>query len=131
MAKPVCMFVVGTRPDAIKTAPVVLEFQKHAADVESLLLSTGQHKEMLQQVFDTFGLAPDVDLQVMRDQQSLAHITSRILEGLDGVFADRAPDVVFAQGDTQIVSFSTSLKFSDTHHSSQSPFIDIKTPGGL
>ncbi len=100
MAKPLVAFVVGTRPDAIKTAPVVLEFQKRSADVETLLLSTGQHKEMLQQVFDTFGLAPDIDLQVMRDQQSLALITSRILEGLDGVFADRAPDVVFAQGDT-------------------------------
>jgi len=100
MARPLVAFVVGTRQDAIKTAPVVLEFQRRSADVETLLLSTGQHKEMLQQVFDTFDLAPDIDLQVMRDQQSLAMITSRVLEGIDVAFEERAPAVVFAQGDT-------------------------------
>ena len=100
MARPLVAFVVGTRPDAIKTAPVVLEFRKYDADVETLLLSTGQHREMLPQALEAFGLAPDVDLQVMRDQQTLALITARILDGLDGLFEDRRPDVVFAQGDT-------------------------------
>ncbi|MCH8979535.1 MAG: UDP-N-acetylglucosamine 2-epimerase, partial [Armatimonadetes bacterium] len=100
MARPVVAFVVGTRPDAIKTAPVVIEFQRHSDEVETLLLSTGQHREMLPQALGAFGLEPDIDLDVMRDQQSLALVTSRILDGLDGTFADRKPDVVFAQGDT-------------------------------
>lgn len=99
MAKPVCIFVVGTRPDAIKSAPVVLEFLKQNL-VETLLVSTGQHREMLAQALDSFGLKADIDLDVMQHGQTLAQVTTRILDGLDQVIADRDPAVVFGQGDT-------------------------------
>lgn len=100
MAKPKVAFVVGTRPDAIKSAPVVREFLNSSSDVDTLLVSTGQHKEMLQQALDAFGLKPHIDLAVMKHGQTLAEVTSRVLEGLDRVFVDHAPDMVFAQGDT-------------------------------
>ena len=100
MARPLVAFVVGTRPDAIKTAPVVAEFLKYAASVQTLLVSTGQHKEMLHQALGAFGLTADLDLGVMQHGQTLAAMTSRILEGLDSVLAERSPAMVLAQGDT-------------------------------
>lgn len=100
MAKPVALFVVGTRPDAIKSAPVVLEFKKHANVIDTVLVSTGQHREMLAQALSAFGLQADIDLDVMQHGQTLADVTSRILEGLDRSFSDSVPNIVFAQGDT-------------------------------
>ncbi|MBS1712912.1 MAG: UDP-N-acetylglucosamine 2-epimerase (non-hydrolyzing) [Armatimonadetes bacterium] len=100
MAKPVALFVVGTRPDAIKSAPVVLEFQRWRDVVDTVVVSTGQHREMLDQALGAFGLTADRDLQVMQHGQSLASVTSRVLEGLDGAYDRYRPDVVFAQGDT-------------------------------
>jgi len=100
MAKLKAVFVVGTRPDAIKSAPVVREFMKFPAMVETVLVSTGQHKEMLQQALDTFELKSDFDLAVMRHGQTLAEVTSRVLSGLDEVISEQKPDIVFAQGDT-------------------------------
>lgn len=100
MAKPRIACVVGTRPDAIKTAPVVRELRRFSDDVETLLISTGQHREMLDQALDAFGLAADRDLAIMRHGQTLAGVTTRALEGLDEAFADLAPDYVIAQGDT-------------------------------
>lgn len=100
MAKPTAMFVVGTRPDAIKSAPVVLEFQKYADVIDVVLVATGQHREMLAQALDAFSLKADVDLDVMQHGQTLAQVTSRILDGLDKAIVDLAPSVVFAQGDT-------------------------------
>lgn len=100
MGKPRVVFVVGTRPDAIKTAPVVNEFLGYPGQVETVLISTGQHREMLQQALDAFGLQPDRDLAVMRHGQSLADVTGRALDGLDDAFEDLRPDMVFAQGDT-------------------------------
>lgn len=99
MARPVVVFVVGTRPDTIKTAPVVLEFRRFS-DVETVLVSTGQHREMLAQALETFGLVPTVDLDVMQHGQTLSSLTSRILDGLDRVLAERSPAMVLAQGDT-------------------------------
>ena len=99
MDRPVALFVVGTRPDAIKTAPVVLEFRRHS-EVETVLVSTGQHREMLAQALDAFGLVPDMDLDVMRHGQTLASLTGRVMEGLDRHMAERSPTVVLAQGDT-------------------------------
>ncbi len=93
------MFVVGTRPDAIKTAPVVLEFRSHDA-AETVLVSTGQHREMLAQALDAFGLKADLDLDVMQHGQTLAGLTSRILTGLDAVLQEKSPAMVIAQGDT-------------------------------
>lgn len=100
MAKPKVVFVVGTRPDAIKTAPVVVEFLKYPELVETILISTGQHKEMLWQALDAFGLKPDHDLGVMQHGQSLAGVTQKILAGLDQLFEQIQPNMVVAQGDT-------------------------------
>ena len=92
--------VCGTRPDALKMAPVVIELKKHPEEVDLVLAVTGQHREMLKQVLDTFGLSPDYDLQIMVDRQSLGQITTRALEGLEKIIAEVAPDLVLAQGDT-------------------------------
>lgn len=100
MAKLRALFVVGTRPDAIKTAPVVLEFQRFSNQVETILVSTGQHREMLDQALAAFGLRADTDLAVMQHGQTLTEVTSRILTGLDSVYTEIKPDIVFAQGDT-------------------------------
>ncbi len=108
MAKPSVAFVVGTRPDAIKSAPAILEFQRYSDQVEVVVISTGQHREMLDQVFAAFGFRPTVDLQVMQHGQSLATITSRVLEGLDSVMSEKNPDYLLAQGDTS-TTFVASL----------------------
>lgn len=108
MAKPKVACVVGTRPDAIKTAPVVLELKRFDDRVETLLISTGQHREMLDQALEAFGLTCDRDLAIMRHGQTLAGVTTRSLEGLDEAFADLAPDYVIAQGDTTS-TFSASV----------------------
>ncbi len=99
MAKPIVAFVVGTRPDAIKTAPVVLAF-KSSDDVKTVLVSTGQHREMLAQALGTFGLTADIDLDVMQHGQTLSSLTTKVLDGLDRVLVERSPSLVMAQGDT-------------------------------
>lgn len=108
MARPKVMFVVGTRPDAIKTAPVVVEFKKFDRDVDTRLVSTGQHREMLEQALGAFGLEAHHDLAVMRHGQNLGQLTARILEGLVNVMQDDSPDMVIAQGDTT-TTFCASL----------------------
>ncbi|MFG1175792.1 non-hydrolyzing UDP-N-acetylglucosamine 2-epimerase [Erwiniaceae bacterium CAU 1747] len=91
--------VFGTRPEAIKMAPLVHALaQDH--EIESRLCVTAQHREMLDQVLHLFSLVPDYDLNIMRPGQGLTEITSRILEGLKTVFADFTPDVVLVHGDT-------------------------------
>lgn len=102
------MAVCGTRPDAIKMAPVVLELLKHPDEVELLLVATGQHREMLQQVFTTFGLTPDVNLDIMAPRQTLSDITTRALTGLEDVIKRTQPGLVLAQGDTT-TTFAASL----------------------
>ncbi len=108
MAKPRIVCVVGTRPDAIKSAPVVLELKKFPDLCETVLVSSGQHREMLDQALDSFGLKADHDLEIMRHGQTLAEVTTRCLEGLDKLFCDIAPDYVIAQGDTT-TTFCASL----------------------
>lgn len=93
------MAVVGTRPDAIKMAPVVLALREDPR-FRMHVVSTGQHREMLHQVLQLFRITPDEDLQVMTPHQTLAQITIRVLEGLDKVLQRYRPDVVLAQGDT-------------------------------
>ncbi len=100
--------VCGTRPDAVKMAPVVLELKRHPEEVELVLAVTGQHREMLEQVLDTFGLSPDYDLDIMTARQTLAQITSRALEGLEKVIEEVGPDLVLAQGDTT-TTFAAAL----------------------
>jgi UDP-N-acetylglucosamine 2-epimerase (non-hydrolysing) len=91
--------VIGTRPDAIKMAPVVLELQKSSA-LRPILISTGQHREMLAQVTKTFSIEPDFDLGIMKARQSLADITTASLARLDALFEREKVEFVLAQGDT-------------------------------
>jgi UDP-N-acetylglucosamine 2-epimerase (non-hydrolysing) len=100
MAKPRIVSVVGTRPDASKSAPVIIELRKYADVVDTKVIATGQHREMLAQALLAFGLKADIDLDIMRHGQSLAQVTTRSLEGLDKALEELAPDYVIAQGDT-------------------------------
>ena len=99
MSKPRVVLVVGTRPDAIKTLPVVIALQTEQS-LETILVSTGQHREMLQQVFDTFGVQPDRDLGLMKHGQSLGELTGRMSMALDELFKELKPQFALAQGDT-------------------------------
>jgi UDP-N-acetylglucosamine 2-epimerase (non-hydrolysing) len=134
MAKPRIACVVGTRPDAIKSAPVVLELQKFSDDCETVLVSTGQHREMLEQALDSFGLKADHDLEIMRHGQTLAEVTTRCLEGLDKLFCDIAPDYVVAQGDTtttfcaSLCSFYRRLPFGHVEAGLRTDSIDNPFP---
>lgn len=93
------LIAIGTRPEAIKMAPVVLALRREPW-VDVRIVATAQHRQMLDQVLVAFGLAPDIDLDIMRPDQSLPELTARLLLRLDRVFADEAPDAVLAQGDT-------------------------------
>jgi len=98
-AVPHIVSVFGTRPEAIKMAPVV---QALSADsrIKSSVCLTGQHREMLQQVIDLFNIVPDRNLDIMKNAQGLTHVTSAVLEGLEGAFAEMKPDWVLVHGDT-------------------------------
>ena len=98
MQKVLCVF--GTRPDAIKMAPVVLELKRRPDRFVVHVAVTGQHREMLDQVLSVFGLVPDFDLNIMTQGQTLAQVTTRALNGLDPILAAEKPDWVLAQGDT-------------------------------
>ena len=94
------MTIFGTRPEAIKMAPVVLELQKHPDKIQSIVAVTAQHREMLDQVLHLFGIRPDYDLDIMKSSQTLFDITSRALVGLREVLAQARPDLVLVHGDT-------------------------------
>ena len=94
------LLVFGTRPEAIKMAPLVHEFKKHPDRFETLVCVTGQHREMLDQVLDLFQIVPDVDLNIMKSGQDLYDVTSRVLVGMRDVLKELAPDVVLVHGDT-------------------------------
>ena len=91
--------VFGTRPEAIKMAPLVLELEK-TEGIESKVCVTAQHREMLDQVLDIFGIRPDYDLDIMRQRQTLAGITKRALEGICAILEEEKPDIVLVHGDT-------------------------------
>lgn len=94
--------VVGTRPEAIKMAPVILALK--ATDwCDCRVVATAQHRQMLDQVLALFGIVPDVDLDIMRPNQSLPDLTARLLTAVDGVLEDERPDAVLVQGDTTTV----------------------------
>lgn len=97
-----CLCVVGTRPEAIKMAPVILALQKEPW-VDVRVLATAQHRQMLDQVLDFFDIQPDIDLDIMRPNQTLTELTSRLLTELNRVFLEEKPDAVLAQGDTTTV----------------------------
>jgi len=94
--------IVGTRPEAIKMAPVINALRAEK-DIDCRVLATAQHRGMLDQVFQFFGITPDLDLDIMRPDQSLTTLTARLLLELDGVLQSEKPDVVLAQGDTTTV----------------------------
>ena len=94
------MLVFGTRPEAIKMAPLVKEFQKNPQDFETVVCVTGQHREMLDQVLKIFEITPDYDLNIMKQGQDLYDVTARVLTGMRDVFKEYTPDVVLVHGDT-------------------------------
>ena len=94
------MLVFGTRPEAIKMCPLVKEFQKHPDEFETIVCSTGQHREMLDQVLAIFDIKPDYDLNIMKQGQDLYDVTARVLTGMRDVFKECKPDVVLVHGDT-------------------------------
>lgn len=94
------MLVFGTRPEAIKMAPLVKEFQKYPAQFETIVCVTGQHRQMLDQVLDIFEIDPDYDLNIMKQGQDLYDVTARVLTGMRDVFTATKPDVVLVHGDT-------------------------------
>lgn len=104
--KRVCI-ILGTRPEAIKLAPVIQVFQK-SSSFESQVILTGQHREMVEQVMQLFNIKADYDLEIMQVQQSLNDITCRSLQGLEALFKDKKPDLVVVQGDTT-TAFAAAL----------------------
>lgn len=101
------LLVFGTRPEAIKMVPLVLELKKHP-DIETHVCVTGQHREMLDQVLDLFNITPDYDLNIMKQGQDLYDITSRVILGMKDVLNDCKPNIVFVHGDTT-TSTATAL----------------------
>ncbi|MBC7293848.1 MAG: UDP-N-acetylglucosamine 2-epimerase (non-hydrolyzing), partial [Thermoleophilia bacterium] len=106
-SNPTLFATFGTRPEAIKMAPVILELRKRGR-LRLITCLTGQHREMLDQVVETFSLPVDYDLQVMRERQSLGHITRAVLKGLDPLLEKEKPDLVVVHGDTT-TTFAAAL----------------------
>lgn len=102
------MTVFGTRPEAIKMAPLILELEKQSDQFESIVTVTAQHRQMLDQVLDFFNISSDYDLDVMKDRQTLSQITANVLYGLDKVIKDVQPDIVLVHGDTT-TTFAASV----------------------
>lgn len=102
------MTIFGTRPEAIKMAPLVQELSKRKDTFETIVTVTAQHREMLDQVLEVFNIEPDYDLDIMKDKQTLTQITNRVLEGLDSVMKEVKPDIVLVHGDTS-TTFAASL----------------------
>ncbi|WP_301743791.1 non-hydrolyzing UDP-N-acetylglucosamine 2-epimerase [uncultured Duncaniella sp.] len=94
------MLVFGTRPEAIKMAPLVKELEKHPDKFETVVCVTGQHRQMLDQVLDIFCIKPDYDLNIMKQGQDLYDVTSRVLTGMRDVLSESCPDIVLVHGDT-------------------------------
>ena len=94
------MLVFGTRPEAIKMAPLVKEFEKHADEFQTIVCVTGQHRQMLDQVLQLFDITPDYDLNIMKQGQDLYDVTARVLTGMRDVLKETQPDVVLVHGDT-------------------------------
>lgn len=102
------MTVFGTRPEAIKMAPIILAMQQRPAEFTPITVVTAQHREMLDQVLSIFKIHPDYDLNIMRPNQTLSQITTRVLEHLDQVLTEAQPDIVLVHGDTT-TTFAASV----------------------
>lgn len=108
MSKIKVMTVFGTRPEAIKMAPLVLALKEHSDEFEAVTVVTAQHRQMLDQVLEIFKIKPDYDLDVMKQRQTLSEITSNVLMNLDKVIATEKPDIVLVHGDTT-TTFAASI----------------------
>ena len=107
MSKKKIITIFGTRPEAIKMAPLVKELEKREGIISKVCV-TAQHREMLDQVLDYFEVKPDFDLNIMKSKQTLTGITNRVLEGLEEIFAEEKPDMILVHGDTT-TTFSGAL----------------------
>ncbi len=127
------MLVVGTRPEAIKMAPIIKEIEKHPNFLKAVVCVTGQHREMLDQVLDIFQIVPDYDLNVMMPNQTLSRLTANLISKLDEVVSAEKPDWVLVQGDTTsamtagLVAFYHGIKVGHIEaglrtHDIQQPF---------
>ena len=101
----------GTRPEGIKVAPVIKQIQKNTDKFELIVCSTGQHKEMLSQVIDFFELKPDIELNVMTQNQSLGMLSSKLIGNMEEVFQNTRPDIVLVQGDTTTAFLTAFIAF--------------------
>jgi len=105
------LVVFGTRPEAVKLAPVIKQLEKYPEQIEQRVCVTAQHREMLDQVLDAFEIKPDIDLDLMKPNQSLPQLTARIFSELDPVLKDEKPDWLLIQGDTTTVMVAAVLGF--------------------
>lgn len=110
MQKIKVMSIFGTRPEAIKMAPLVKELEKHD-EIDSIVCVTAQHREMLDQVLELFDIKPDYDLNIMKHGQTLSQITCRILTGIEEILKDAKPDIVLVHGDTSTTFVSSLAAF--------------------
>lgn len=111
MSKLKALLIFGTRPEAIKMAPVVRQCVSRSEQIETTICLTGQHREMLKQVTDYFEISADIDLQLMQSNQTLADLTARCIQGLDSVVQQVQPHCIVAQGDTTTVMASSVVAF--------------------
>jgi len=105
------MFVFGTRPEAIKMAPVIKEAEKHKALLDLRVVVTGQHRHMLDQVLRIFDVKPDYDLDIMKENQTLVDIINKASKGLEGVLLKEKPDMLLVQGDTSTAFISALMAY--------------------
>ena len=111
MEKLKVMVVFGTRPEAIKMAPLVLELQKHSDCIETITVVTAQHRQMLDQVLETFRIQPNYDLDIMGKNQSLLDITAKILQKFDPIVKKELPDMILVHGDTTTTFVASLVAF--------------------
>lgn len=102
------MSIFGTRPEAIKMAPIIQEMEHHKSEIESIICVTAQHREMLDSVLETFHITPDYDLNIMKKGQTLDSVTGIILQGLNDILEKEKPDMVLVHGDTT-TTFASAL----------------------
>ncbi len=105
------MTIFGTRPEAIKMAPLVLELQRYPDEIEPSVCVTAQHRELLDSVLDIFGIKPDYDLNVMQERQTLSDLSIRVLQGLEPVFREAKPDIILVHGDTSTTFLASYAAF--------------------
>lgn len=104
------MSVFGTRPEAIKMAPLIKELEKRE-NIESIVCLTGQHREMLMQVLNTFNIEADFNLDIMRPGQTVTTITTDVLSGMENILKDVKPDIMLVHGDTSTSFAGASCRF--------------------